>query len=149
MVNGPTRPMNIMMVIRILPQGLKSPVNPALSPTVPNADTVSNTRRCISVPCSVSVSKKKITKINNIPDTAMDKDLNTSELGILRLKILISSLLVTTAHSVKINTAKVVTDVILRFQDFSFSEKKTYRSPCIVMKFIISYSFIFSQSVAA
>lgn len=108
-VNGPTRPMNIMMVIRILPHGLKSGVNPALIPTVPNADTVSNAMRCIPTPCSVIVSKKKITKMKIIPETAMDKALNTNELGILRLNRLISSLFEMTAHSVNIKTAKVVT----------------------------------------
>ena len=55
MVRGPSLPMNIMMVIKIRP-----PVNPALNPTVPKAETVSNNIFDMSAPFSVMVSKKKI-----------------------------------------------------------------------------------------
>ena len=42
----------------------------------------------MSAPFSVIVSKNKIIKINMTPEKAMDKDLNTCDFGILRLKMI-------------------------------------------------------------
>lgn len=67
-VSGPTLPINIRMVIKILPIGLNSEVKSALSPTVAKAETVSNNISDISVSFSVIVNKKKIVKMKIIPE---------------------------------------------------------------------------------
>ncbi len=64
-VNGPSRPMNINSTIISSPAEDKFPVSPRDNPTVPNADTASNT---ISNSGAFSVSSK--TKIANQVTTA-------------------------------------------------------------------------------
>ena len=77
-IKGATRPMNISNMMMILPSGVKSGVTPVLNPTVPNADTASNTTPsqfcevCTeAAPDSVNISKPTPTMIVAIPSKAI------------------------------------------------------------------------------